>query len=190
MLATWKQICLNTNVYRSLLLFSKKGENLAGPFLVDIDSLATDDTAGPIRADLGQALTVAREIGSLLLDQWHLPQPDLRLFFSGRKGFNFEVRPNALGITGNGRAQMQASERLQRRLKDELKAKGIPNCVDRVYGHGGILWLRPRHPFTRLHESINAWHSGGRIHRRRRAEVSLEDLFKLDINAIAEKSLV
>lgn len=130
----WKRKCLNTNVSRTLLLFSEEGKGLAGPFLVDIDSSEYEHDAQGHREDLEQALAVARLVGSLLKNRWGVIHADLRLFFSRRNRFNFEVRPTALGITGDVNAQMQGSERLQHELRDELKANGFANYVERVYG--------------------------------------------------------
>ena len=172
---SWRQHWQNTNVYRSLLLFNEEKDGVVGPFLLDIDSSAYDEQAMAYTEDLNEAHTVARMAALLLNDQWEVAETDIRVFFSGRKGYNFEVRPGTLGIDGDLNNQLLACERVQAKLRDELKAEGVANLVDRVFG-APLFWLPPRHPFIRLHGSINAWRSQGTDHRRRRIELTLDNL--------------
>ncbi len=174
----WRQHWQNTNVCRSLLLLNEEKDGVVGPFLLDIDSSAYDEQAMAYTEDLDKAHTVARMAALLLNDRWKVAETDIRVFFSGRKGFNLEVRPGALGIAGDLHTQLLACERVQAKLRDALKAEGIGNLVDRVFG-SPLFWLPPRHPFIRLHESINAWKSQGSDHRRRRIELTLDNLITL-----------
>ena len=182
----WRQHWQNTNVYRILLLFNKEKDGIVGPFLVDID-FAYDFQALAYTEDLNKAHTVARLVALLLNNQWEVAKTDIRVFFSGRKGFNFEVRPRALGIAGDLKTQQLACERVQTKLRDALKAEGIVGLVDRVFGPR-LFWLPPRHPFVRLHGSINAWRSQGTDHRGRKSEVSLDNLLTLHWEEIVSKA--
>ena len=90
-LENWRDRFQNTNVYRALKTVSTSlgvGE-IIGPVLVDIDN--GDE-------DLEDALTVTRKTLLLLQDKLRIETDSLRIFFTGRKGFNIEIRPVALGI--------------------------------------------------------------------------------------------
>ena len=187
-LATWRQRWQNVNVYRSLMMFNGEGEAVLGPFLVDIDSSEYDDQTSAYRDDIATAQAVAMEVASFLVDRLRVGESDMRVFFSGRKGFNFEVRTHALGVGGDLNAQMERCERIQTDIIDELSTKGILHQVDRVFGPQ-LFWLQPRHPFVRLHGSINAWESKGTINRSRKTEVTLDDLVTLEWEAIVARSV-
>lgn len=186
---TWRKHWQNTNVYRSLLLFNEEHDGIVGPFLVDIDNSEYDEQAGAYTEDLERAHTVARMVALLLKNRWRVAKTDMRIFFSGRKGFNFEVRPGALGIAGDLDSQLLACERLQAELREVLRAEGILDGVDRVFGpRHPWLWLPPRHPFVRLHGSINAWRSQSTDHSRRKIEVTLDNLLTLHCEEIVSEA--
>ena len=71
----------NTNIYRSLKISdaSLNGDEILGPFLVDIDNEGEDldDTQG-----------VTKQAVEYLITQLKLSFDDLHIFFSGHKSFN------------------------------------------------------------------------------------------------------
>ena len=137
----WRQHWQNTNVYRSLLLLNEEKDGVVGPFLLDIDSSEYDEQTLAYTEDLAQAQDAARRVALLLIDHWGVVSGDIKVFFSGRKGFNFEVRPTALGIAGDLKSQLLVCERAQEKLRDALRAEGISDLVDRVFGLQRF-WLR------------------------------------------------
>jgi len=75
-------------------------EDIIGPFLVDIDN--GDE-------DLEDALVVTRKTFHLLRDELRVDINSLRIFFTGHKGFNLEIRPQALDIQGSTNDQIRKS---------------------------------------------------------------------------------
>ena len=198
-LETWKARCANSNVYRSLQLFAsaENGEALLGPFLIDIDNSTWDESTELYRENLQDALDVARRAAKLLTTRWGISTRDLRIFFTGRKGFNLEVRPSTLGIQGSHHQQLEESSKKLSTLVDELRARvGLRGTnvvgsqgtsIDMIYGsqRRGIAL---RHPYIRLHKSINRWRSGGLDISRRKVELQLDELWSGDIEAIVARS--
>ena len=199
-LQTWKDQCGNSNVYRSLRVFSSLDnvrEEL-GPFLIDIDNSDWDDRTDAYKEDLRDALDVARRAARVLIRQWTVKSDDLRVFFTGRKGFNLEVRPSALEIKGSYNQQLQKSMELLNRISDQLRAEGTfdgravsrqGTVIDMIYGSLPRR-VKLRHPYIRLHGSFNRWISGGREISRRKVEIKLDDLFSQEIEMIIGKSIV
>ena len=199
-LETWIDQCSNTNVYRSLQIFRSLDSNdsTLGPLLIDIENSDWDDNAGAYKENLEDALDVARRAARVLTGQWHIKTDDLRVFFTGRKGFNLEIRPSALGIGGSYSQQLKKSFEMQNQIRDELRAEGNflgttvgsqGTVIDNVYG-SPLSGVALRHPYIRLHGSINRWISAGQEIFRRKAEVQLDDLLSQDIGVIVDKSAV
>jgi len=200
-LQTWKDLCGNVNVYRSLQLFAPPGEDagsVLGPFLIDIDNSEWDDDLGGFRENLQDALDVARRAVGVLNTGWALRNNDLRVFFSGRKGFNFEIRPSAPGIKGSAPEQLEKSWELQDRIRSELQAQGNfegsavgkeGTVIDSIYG-SSRLGPKLNHPYTRLHGSINRWIGTTGDISRRRLEIQVPDLFSNDIPTMVGNSKV
>ena len=195
-LEKWRARCSETNVYRSLKLFSaqEEGDVLLGPFLVDIDNSEWDDAGEALREDLVDALDVTRRVTSILTDRWQISESDLRIFFSGRKGFNVEVRPEALGISGDQAERLRMSFEKLRDLTDavspwsnttEVTNRGT--VLDPIYGTRGTGPFL-RHPFVRLHDSINLWKTRGGFCRRRKVPIALANLGRCDVEAIIRYS--
>jgi len=95
-LVKWRHVCGNTNVFRSLYLYSaeEEGTTLAGPLVIDIDSDSVLSSGGYF-PNIDHSLQTARRILDDHLSR--LPETDYRVFFTGHKGFSIEVRPGALG---------------------------------------------------------------------------------------------
>jgi len=196
-LETWRSRWNNRNVYRTLLLFPDlpEGQRALGPFLVDIDG---QDWAHQSLQDLDDTLRIARQVVSFVTNRWQLtPDRDLRIFFSGRKGFNIEAIPDSLGIRGNVDQQTRASadclDTSIRQLQEQnsvqpgngstVSAHGT--SIDRIYGNR--FGYRLKHPYIRLHNSWNTWASNG-VTERVRLELSVDQLRTEAMNSICARA--
>lgn len=195
-LAEWRSACHETNVYRTLKLFSERPdqEPILGPFLVDIDN---QDWTNGYSENLGDALSIAKQTVAFLTTDWHLAaNSDLRVFFSGRKGFNVEIRPSSLGIHGAVWQQVElSSQKLDEIIAHLRNQNGVTATdsnvvsqhltqVDRIYGNRRFGY-RLKHPYTRLHDSVNKWISkDGSETARLRLELSVDELVTETISSI------
>ena len=153
------QLSHNINVYRSLELFDEQQRpQVLGPLVIDVDN----ETQGPpFQQDIAAALRLAKTVVNLLVQKEGLSPKDLRVYFSGCKGFNIEVRPDAIGVVGSVRQQARLSyQRLDDLIRELVKAGDLQpkayqrvSTIDQIYTEWGAL----KHPYLRLHDSINAW---------------------------------
>ena len=90
----WKKRCKNANVFRSLSLYVDEAstETLLGPFVVDIDREEYVQGKGYVQ-DLDDALKSTRRVVEYLRRRYRVNESDLRVLFTGHKGFNFVVGP-------------------------------------------------------------------------------------------------
>jgi hypothetical protein len=191
-LKKWQSLCNNTNVYRTLELFtSDTGQSeILGPFLVDIDNTNWNDV---YEENLRDALLVTRRVMDFLSRHCKLRNQDRRLFFSGRKGFNIEVRPQALGIDGPVVQQIRLSaEKLQEIINHFGTGINIVSCegtnIDRIYGDRYSNY-KLKHPYIRLYGSWNKWGGENNIWKARsRIELSLEELMTLTVDEICARA--
>ncbi len=156
----WRSACRNTNVYRTLKVFDENSREaiFLGPFLIDIDNS---------NEDLEEAQAVTKQVLNYLIEQLRLPLEDIRLFFSGRKGFNLEVLPQAIGINGLIPNQIRLSSNKLNDIIVFLRRKndiqdGSTNVVgsnrtviERIYENR--FGYKLKHPYIRFHNSINKW---------------------------------
>jgi len=102
----------------------------------------------------------------------------MRIFFSGRKGFNIEICPRALGIRVSVNNQVELSAKKLEEIIGTLitnKASKSKTVIDRIYGNR--FGYRLKHPYIRLHDSVNKWIcSDGKAIARRRIEITSEEL--------------
>lgn len=186
----WRDRFQNINVYRALKMSSASSgvEEIIGPFLVDIDN--GDE-------NLGDALVVTRKTIHLLRDEFRVDIDNLRIFFTGRKGFNIEIRPQALGIQGSTKDQIRKSSYVLHRITDSLRrgeswqttnwVSDAGTVVDQIYGDRFCYTLK--HPYTRLHGSLNKWiSSDGNTKTRMKIELTVEELNKLPATEIANRA--
>ena len=98
-LEEWHTYWRGHNVYRTLKLFDASGQTkFLGPFIIDIDNVRRE--VDHWVEDLDDARKVARQTVKVLSEPtFNVPLEDMRIFFSGRKGFNIEVRPRRLEST-------------------------------------------------------------------------------------------
>ncbi len=196
----WRHTCGNSEVFRTLELCpSREAQEgaLLGPFLIDIDNSDWDDG---YREDLEDALRVTRQVIEFVTDSWKLSAQDFRIFFTGRKGFNVEIQPGALQISGalasqidmSGKRQEAAIQylRSQNRVKDQNgnAVSDRRTFIDRIYGsplRGHYL----KKAYVRLHRSVNKWvtHGGTKI-ARMKLELSPKELFDSTAQAICSRS--
>lgn len=170
-LDTWREQCSNTNVFRSMVLYSASegGEELAGPFVIDIDSNSGSWKAG-FAPNINDALQTATRILAGPLSR--LRETDCRVFFTGHKGFRIEVRPQALGVA-NGRDWEEASREALHSYRDLQVGSAI---IDKP------------HDELRLHESVNCWIAqDGRMMYRMTYELSLSKVLSLDADAMSQR---
>lgn len=197
----WRNACNNTNVYRTLRLFDDKGQSVVlGPFLIDIDN--SQSVKNGYKEDLEDALKVVRATIELLRGKPYAIQDNyLRLFFTGRKGFNIEVRPSALRISMCDTADAQiksSSTKLDEIIKTLRRRNNIDTnattavsdggtVIDRIYGDR--FGYRLKHPYIRLHSSINEWISKrGSKMARRKIRLSPDELFSSSAKQICQKA--
>jgi len=167
----WRGICSNTNVFRSLSLFSalQDGEELLSPFLIDIDREEYKRGKGYVQ-NLDEALEATRQIVKEHLCE--LKEGDLRIFFTGHKGFNIEVRPQALGIV--------SLDNQWRQFRD------IRAAINKTFGDNFVDTIKER---LRLHDSINRWIANdGEEVNRMKFELSLCELNSLGVEEICRRS--
>jgi hypothetical protein len=208
----WRANHQNTNIYRSLKVWKdqSKTEALSGPFLVDIDNE---------NGCLDDALTVTREAVTCVLASYNVKQNDIRVFFTGHKGFNIEILPSALGIVGTPKEQENRVECRRKEIikklqeskslgggfvasyeDDKVMLKG-PNTgkelskadllgkTVNVVSPGGTVIDRI-HEYIRLHRSINKWIECGVIRARKKVKLTLGELNSLPLEQIVAKSTV
>lgn len=181
-ISEWRSKWDNRNVYRTMKLFPESGDDEAilGPFLVDIDS---SDWESPTAEDLDDTLRTASRAVAFVMQEWSLnPEQDIRIFFSGRKGFNIEAIPSRLGIRGNVDQQIEASTDRLATIRQQLGISSEGPTIDPVYGnrHG----YRLKHPYIRLHDSFNCWRSSVAQKCRRRVRLAIEEIDDLSMVGI------
>ncbi len=173
----WRRRCRNTNVFRSLALFvaEENAEELLGPFVVDIDREEYVPGKGYVQ-HLDDALEATRKAVRYLQQRYRVNESDLHVLFTGHKGFNIEVRPQAIGITSVSNRRKEFEARLEE-INGDLGAGGGKRFVDKL------------HDDVRLHNSVNKWlgHNGQEV-ARMKYELALDDLFKLTATAICSRS--
>ena len=188
----WRERFQNTNVYRSLKLVTalSDGQELIGPFLVDIDNESDD---------LDDALEVARSVLFLLEGQFNINANNLKIFFTGHKGFNLEVHPQTLGMQGSINDQITNCGHFLEHIIQGLrrgKSWRIPNqvsdagtLIDTIYGNR--LGYKLKHPYIRLHNSLNKWAMpNGTAKTRMKIELAVDELNRItttEIISISEK---
>ena len=185
-LAEWRSVCGNTNVYRTLILWPEQSqvEPLQGPFLVDIDS---QDWTNGYSENLEDARRVAVLAVELLTSRWPLAEGrDFRVFFSGRKGFNIEVRPDLLGIGGSLDQQIRASADRLEVLGELATRNSASTVIDRIYGNRFEYGLK--HPYIRLYNSWNKWSSDCQAKKRLRLQLSAADLKAQPIESLCSRA--
>lgn len=194
----WRNACNNTNVYRTLKVFERSRENVTylGPFLIDIDNSQLSD--GYVH-DLNDAQAVAKQVVTYLIEQHELSSDDLRIFFSGCKGFNIEIRPEALGIEGPTSDQIRLSSinlgaiianvRNNNNIQDSSTniVSACGTVIDTIYGDRFRYYLK--HPYIRLHNSINKWINGGdKAIARRKMGITYAELLNKSAEEISTES--
>lgn len=160
MLPQWRVRHSNVNVHRKLVVTTPSGEGLFGPVLLDIDHEEGIQVGDQLvyTPDLNVARVVACEAVQRLYANG-LNQRDLRIFFSGRKGFHVEIRPASLGATGTLEQQLNRAREWEEGFRSSFE---LPrNCsIDRIFEKSYLstrCGVRPYHSFIRLHGSLNCW---------------------------------
>jgi hypothetical protein len=191
-LSSWRDICDNTNIYRTLKVFGCNTEEaiLLGPFLIDIDNS---------EENLDDARTITTQVRTYLLDEQKISKGDMRIFFSGRKGFNVEVRPEAFGVADSISGQIKCfsmkldeiidflrkNNKVQNDTRNMASSQGT--CIDRIYGDR--FGYKLKHPYIRLHNSVNKWIRGSDSEiTRMKIELTIEQLCNMSATEISSKS--
>ena len=192
---SWRSEHANVNVYRKLIVESPDGERFFGPVLLDIDceEEITDDTGEVVGFE--NDLDIARAVACNVLRQLEtsgLSNKDVRVFFSGRKGFHFEVRPSALGVAGDLQEQIDAAGEWERNLVTPLsfpQHSGIDKVFTRPFPRRPSYEVKSYHSCVRLHNSLNCWFdSEGRQNCRAKCYLSFQDVLSLPTEEICSRA--
>ncbi len=170
----WREKFANINVFRSLGLYiaEQDGDKLIGPFVIDIDR-DCQSAKGYVQ-NLDKALEDTRRLVKEYLCKFN--KYDFRIFFTGHKGFNIEVRPQALDIISGTNQQQQ----FENKLMD----------INRVFGCNKTKRFADRfHEYLRLHNSINRFIANdGKELNRMKFQLSLYELNSLGVEEICRRS--
>ena len=173
-LEQWRDKFENINVFRSLSLFTteQEGEELLGPLVIDIDR--EDETGEGYVQNLDKALEDTRRLVKEYLCKFN--KYDFRIFFTGHKGFNIEVRPQAIDIIPETNQRQQF--------------KNILADINRIFGGNNTERFIDRfHEYLRLHNSINRFiDNDGKELNRMKFQLSLYELNSLDVEEIRKRS--
>jgi hypothetical protein len=171
----WCKEYQNINVYRSLEIWSdvSKKDALSGPFIIDIDNE---------RGELEDTLMVTRNVVTLLFKYYGVKENHLRLFFTGHKGFNIEVLPNALGLSYTQCEYRNDMDCLRKNIINKLRRDAGLNSQsgqarNLVSDKGTIIDVI--HNYVRLHDSINKWIDNEGYKARKKIGLSLSELENL-----------
>lgn len=187
----WCKKFHNTNVYRSLTIWSSplRHNQLLGPYLVDIDNE---------QQDLQDAQLAATRAVAHLQESYGITEDDLRIFFTGRKGFNLEVRPSSLQIQGTLSDQLRQSAEHLARIIEALRTGNIWPLVNQVTPGGTLIdtiygsrysGYQLKHPHVRLHGSYNKWLTPLGQTARRKLPLTIEELNELTAHEIMQRSV-
>ena len=138
-LESWKTSHKNTNIFRSLKVFSinnDDAESRTGPLILDIDRI--DETSQGYIPNIEQALKDVRLLVSKCLST--LRAEDYRVIFSGHKGFHVEINPNSLNIPQNEKT-LNNFRQVRKNVNNMLGY----SFVDQIHEH------------LRFHDSVNSW---------------------------------
>ena len=159
----WRTEHRNTNIYRRFVVALPNGESLFGPILLDIDH--EKEVGGP--HGYVNDLEVSHQIACKVADRLEaeiVSEDHVRVFFSGRKGFHFEIRPAVLGVSGVLQEQINAGGAWEYGFR---KSIAIPEhaSIDRIFsGPFGIHYqAKMSHSSIRMHDSINCWIDANRV---------------------------
>lgn len=189
-LRNWREKFNNINVYRTLKVTVDRSESdeVIGPFLIDIDN--SDEK-------IEDSLAVAKRTLIILRDIFKLDSINFKIFFTGRKGFNFEIIPQALGIKGTLRDQIKSSAHILQQVTEKLRegkswttrnvVSDAGTVIDQIYGNR--LGYELKHPFVRLRDPLNTWTlPNSKIKSRMKIEMTTRQLTEASAGEIIERS--
>jgi hypothetical protein len=160
------------NIWRSWQLFS---DNLSSDFVSYVPVFIDIDNE---ERNLEAAYSLTRDCLDLLECMNQFNHPDqIRVVFSGMKGFHIEAKP---------------SEPLDNQSIREALLTGLNNIKYeqkeiRNRFSNGVIDLG--HDFIRLTESINSWKEDGVLIKRKVFQMSLEDFRRSKVQDILERSI-
>jgi hypothetical protein len=172
----------NTNIYRSLKLSDRplNGQEIVGPFLIDIDN----------ENNLEASQSITKQTLEYLINQYNLSSENyLRIFFTGHKGFNIEILPKVLTIRYLNDDLVTIYRKNRRNITTYLRTKNniTNNILNYVDNEGTI--IDTIHDYVRLHNSINKWiDSNGNELSRKKIELTYQDLISKSITDITFES--
>lgn len=198
---SWRNRFSNENVHRSLVVYTNNigGDSAIGPFLVDIDISLRIQTEQDHWSALEDATEVAQNVYTIATTTWGISPDEIRLYFSGHKGFHVEIKPSALRISGDVEHQIIQSQDTQNILIATLSNSTPPVYhnsanksetvnIDVVYGTPRRPHLK--HKFLRLAGSINVWDEWGRRNSARKTRIHPDELSRKQLTAIVARSQV
>jgi hypothetical protein len=181
----WWEQRRGINLHRSLAV-AVRSEPVFGPLLIDIDTDPLDWGGDGLRRSFEKRIqesTVAvRAVVECLLGPGRFDPGDMRVRFSGSKGYHVEVRPGAsTSLPSNPHAFRDA---VVHGVRGEENAKHISgNTVP-----GTKAFIDPPHKHIRLANSINAWVEDGQLHLARNIPIGEDELSSVRPAEIMERS--
>lgn len=148
--------------------------------------------------DLADSLVVVRRTYHFLQDRFGVDANNLRIFFTGRKGFNIELLPQTFGIQGSIAVQLRKSADSLYQITEALRlgkswqtinqVSDAGTVIDQIYG-SRYSGYRLKHPYIRLHNSLNRWvPSNGKAKTRMKIELTVDELDVLSAREIIARS--
>lgn len=173
------QVHGNENLWRSWKIFtdqSRKEELGPVPIIFDID----DETDKKQNPNLDKAFRLTKALIDSLSRILQINNENIRVIFSGHKGFHIDVKPRAPVelLALRGRLIQDCSQ------KEELFPVSGNQFLDTTT-------LDPFHNEIRLTGSINSWRSSsGEIIQRKVFQFNLDDIFRINVDEIVAKATI
>ena len=169
------------NVHRSLELLPTPETRPAatGPFVIDIDVEQEPLEAGCI--DLSAGLEGARRVAVAVVSHFRaagVSASDMRVYFSGRRGFHVHVVFVARSDMHRG-----GFDEVERKWRAERHA-----LLDLIGAVPKFIAVDVPHRFTRLRGSVNAWKEHGMPRRWRVTQLAEDELRDMPISEVVERA--
>ncbi|TET41106.1 MAG: hypothetical protein E3J66_05850 [Dehalococcoidia bacterium] len=159
-----------------------RNDAILGPLIVDIDNESED---------LSDALVVTKKTLEYLRSSYNIRDNDIHIFFTGHKGFNLEIHPEAVDIRGTQEKRENRAEHLRKEIIKNLQqgqnvGSDCSATTNLVSQRGTI--IDRVYDYVRLHRSFNKWVSLNGEIARMKIELFINELDSLTIEKIIAKS--
>ncbi|MBI2850795.1 MAG: hypothetical protein HYX80_07120 [Chloroflexi bacterium] len=141
------------------------------------------------RENLDDALVATRNAVECLFSCYRLNDSNIRLFFTGHKGFNIEILPTAPGFAPMLCEQDKKANEIREVIIDELQLKaGLTSKQGRNRVSLEDTVIDGTHDYVRLHDSINMWIENAGQKARRKISLTRDELNSLSLREIIARS--